>query len=343
MRDACAECDAAIDSLSLCKCRSETDTQQVLDSLSRLTAAVSRSSRAVALAHRRGAVALVSHWLRADDDAVVDAAVAAVASLASQDTRAARTYTFGQSGVALRLADGSQCDGLGWRAWRGALVLADLLVTCPQVVAGKRVVELGAGLGLAGLTAARVGALSVVLTDSEVSAALLDNVQRNDLQDAVRVRRLDWEDMGSDVGDASSLQTDVILGSDVVYGPEHAASLPRVVSAHLRHGGCALLVNGVRFPDVLHNFLSQLHAHGLDAMVALLPSDAPMNCSITFGEDGIDNADDLEDMSVTLQRVPHLVTLAWHSECARPEHTIGLQWMPAHNCESSWLDACGRQ
>jgi len=326
MLDACAECDAAIDSLSLLLATKARKAEAIVP-LARLTAAVSRSGRAIALAHRRGAVQLVSNWLRADDEAVLEAASAAVSALASQDTRTGRTYTFGA--VSLHLVDGSHCEaGLGWRAWRGALVLADILVTVPALVSHReRVLELGAGLGLAGLTAARLGAQSVVLSDSlpALATAQLNNAARNGLATAVSAVHLDWNNDAM----TKSLDADVILGSDVIYSLEHAAALPGVLSTHLRRGGYALLVNGVRFPDVLHAFSSALDAHGLDAVVALLPGDAPLNCTISDGH-GAD--DDLEDVSVTLKRVPHLVTLLWHSDHDRPEDTLQLEWMPARRC-----------
>merc|ERR1719469_112706 len=58
----------------------------------------------------------------------------------------------------------SGCTGL--RMWSCALLLARELTKAPELVAGRRVVELGCGCGLAGVVAALLGA-SVVLTDRD--------------------------------------------------------------------------------------------------------------------------------------------------------------------------------
>ena len=51
--------------------------------------------------------------------------------------------------------------------WPSALAMAEQLLARPELVAGRAVAELGAGLGLAGLAAAAAGAAEVVLLDRE--------------------------------------------------------------------------------------------------------------------------------------------------------------------------------
>ena len=51
------------------------------------------------------------------------------------------------------------------QVWRGALLLADLLLSQPQLVAARTVAELGAGCGLASVAAACSGARRVLSTD----------------------------------------------------------------------------------------------------------------------------------------------------------------------------------
>ena len=62
-------------------------------------------------------------------------------------------------------ADGTvQADGTCSRLWPTSLVLTRYLCAHPELVAGKRVVELGAGAGCVGLACAALGAEHVVIT-----------------------------------------------------------------------------------------------------------------------------------------------------------------------------------
>eukprot|EP00850_Spirogloea_muscicola_P006325 SM000030S11334 [mRNA] locus=s30:239985:242971:+ [translate_table: standard] len=56
------------------------------------------------------------------------------------------------------------------RLWPSAIALAEEILLHPELVAGRKVCDLGAGLGLAGLAAAIAGASEVVLLDREIVA-----------------------------------------------------------------------------------------------------------------------------------------------------------------------------
>lgn len=51
--------------------------------------------------------------------------------------------------------------------WQGSVALAEEVLCNPELVRGKRVIDLGTGLGLAGIAAGLAGASEVVLTDRE--------------------------------------------------------------------------------------------------------------------------------------------------------------------------------
>ena len=95
--------------------------------------------------------------------------------------------------------------GVGAKVWRAAIMLSEELAANPGWCEGKRCLEIGAGVGLCGLLASRLGASSVALTDFEhpLLDSLVVAVDRNrELLESVNnatltsttttVRRLDW-------------------------------------------------------------------------------------------------------------------------------------------------------
>ena len=106
------------------------------------------------------------------------------------------------------------------RLWPGGHRLATFLCENPDVVAGKRVLELGSGVGIVGLTAASLGAASVTVTDAHV-VLLNENAALNELPN-VCVRKLVWGDTKLE-----EEEPELILGSDIIYnqGPEVMAAL----------------------------------------------------------------------------------------------------------------------
>ena len=105
----------------------------------------------------------------------------------------------------------------------GAL-LAEHIAAEPGLVAGKRVLELGSGCGLAGLTAAATGAAHVLLTDTEPALANLRvNIQANKQSAAipaavVAAQVLEWGDEEAvRVLRADSPPFDLVILSDCTY------------------------------------------------------------------------------------------------------------------------------
>jgi predicted nicotinamide N-methyase len=116
-----------------------------------------------------------------------------------------------------------EADGTCRRLWPTSLVLTRYLCAHPHLVAGKRVVELGAGAGCVGLACAALGAAHVVISDISDAALSLcrDNVARNLwLAPRVSVAPCAWGD-GSSIAALSRLAGgggfDVVVASEVVY------------------------------------------------------------------------------------------------------------------------------
>jgi predicted nicotinamide N-methyase len=94
-------------------------------------------------------------------------------------------------------------------AWAGGQALARYVLDHPEIVRGKRVLDIGAGSGLVGLAAVKAGAADVLAADIDAfaCAAIRLNAAANDC--AVRVTE---EDM---IGATSAW--DVILVGDLFY------------------------------------------------------------------------------------------------------------------------------
>jgi len=105
---------------------------------------------------------------------------------------------------------------LGATVWDAAIVLAKYLTTFPDYFRNKRIIELGSGTGVVGLTCSftELGA-EVWLTDlPKLLPLLTHNAKINGLEKNVHIESLSW---GDDV-DNFSPPFDVILLSDVIAG-----------------------------------------------------------------------------------------------------------------------------
>lgn len=119
--------------------------------------------------------------------------------------------------------------------WPAALALAEhVLRRVPM--AGRRVIELGAGMGLVSLAAARAGA-DVLATDYEEDALRFVRVNAAANGLPVRTALLDWRDVRLDPAETF----DLVLASDVVYERRNHGPILDALCRLLRPGGQALL------------------------------------------------------------------------------------------------------
>ena len=143
--------------------------------------------------------------------------------------------------------------------WSGAVVLA---AAVPR--SARRVLELGCGLGLPGLTAARRGA-RVTFVD-RVPAALAF------VRASARANGLAAVDLvAADVTEpALAARFDLVLAAELVYDRAAFPALARALAAHLAPGGRALLTDAGRIDT--RAFYAKLDAAGL----VWRASDAPV-------------------------------------------------------------------
>lgn len=109
--------------------------------------------------------------------------------------------------------------------WPVGIALAHEVSQLP--IAGRRILETGCGMALSSLVLQRRGA-DITASDNHPLAAefLAHNAALNDLP-PVRYRNAPWGESNPDLG-----RFDLIIGSDVLYEPDHAALLAGFIARH---------------------------------------------------------------------------------------------------------------
>jgi ETFB lysine methyltransferase len=120
--------------------------------------------------------------------------------------------------------------------WPSSRVLAEQLAQQPG--GGRRLLELGCGIGLVSLAAAQAG-FDVLATDyySEALEFTAANAQRHGL-DRVDTRLVDWRKLPEDLG-----TFDVVVASDVLYEKQHASLIARALAKTLSPGALGLVTD----------------------------------------------------------------------------------------------------
>jgi predicted nicotinamide N-methyase len=145
-----------------------------------------------------------------------------------------------------------------WGVTSSAIALARYIESNEDEFADKRVLELGCGLGLAGITAGLVGS-KVMFTDYVPQAlefteknALLNNIKDDDFRTSI----LDWDHP------AIQEQFDVIFGSEIVYDYFFHGSLIRLLKRILKPNGRVLIADRKRL--CVSRFIGRMIAAGFD-------------------------------------------------------------------------------
>ena len=161
----------------------------------------------------------------------------------------------------LEFEDGS----IGHCVWDASIALSIFLAcNAASMVGEQRVLELGSGCGLAGLTAGLAGAKAVTLSeraveppspwDKDAAAGdagmplqllenLKENTRRNALSDRVSVMPLEWTDYAEGAPDGVQETFPVVIGSDLAYYEQTAPALAATIARVTAPGGIALLMS----------------------------------------------------------------------------------------------------
>ena len=151
-------------------------------------------------------------------------------------------------------------DLTGLRLWEAAPVLIDYLQRhSERLIKGRRVLELGAGTGAVGISAAVLGAEHVVLTDADCSGSfaseigwqecsiltrLAESAELNDVAARTSVAELEW-------GNAAHLHIhrqrhgkmfDLVIASDTLYYPPSTYGLLATTIEAMSTDGGAVVV-----------------------------------------------------------------------------------------------------
>ncbi len=172
--------------------------------------------------------------------------------------------------------------GLSLCTWTSSFVLASLLHKLelhPVRSSTLPVLELGAGTGLVGLTAATLWRVPVVLTDlPPIVAGLAGNINLNSnvVEDLVQCGSLDWTSpdiLELQSGKTYTAEKDkamVILAADVVYSEEHPELLSQTILRWLADGPASRAVVAyplrVAYLDQIRELWELLEAGGLEAI-----------------------------------------------------------------------------
>ena len=152
-------------------------------------------------------------------------------------------YCFG--GVSFELKGikqslGKTLDSTGLTVWRAAEALCTWIVKNRDRFAGKKVCELGAGLGLVSILLAKLNNNSlvkapIICTDGdEISLKLLrSNIASTDCEAAVTAKKLYWGEAHDDFLEQHG-DIDVIVAADVVYEDYQVEALISTVVAIFR-------------------------------------------------------------------------------------------------------------
>ena len=127
------------------------------------------------------------------------------------------------------------------KLWEAALVLADLLAAQPQDPP-RRILELGAGLGVPGLAAAAAGH-QVTLSDYEPHILDFQRVSAaaSGVGERVEHLMLDWLKPPPDLP-----PFDLIIGAEILFRDEFFSPLLTIFKKYLAPGGMVYLAHDVR-------------------------------------------------------------------------------------------------
>ena len=250
---------AALDSCLNILIDRTSDDRDITSVCSKLSAMATRCSESdIEIFRRLGGITALSRVLKRPDldSDMAEAAAAALTKLSLPLTRRpeSRTLEFNRHSITIRELE--YCEtGTAYNLWTAALVMCSWAVENNELKAelegGRRVLELGSGLGLVGSLLSKMGG---DVTFSDFVPKVLENLEETVMVNKLRGRvvSLNWEKEAETRGKEASSASwyggcvdegeitrfahldegemfDVIVGTDICYESDH----PEVQSYHL--------------------------------------------------------------------------------------------------------------
>ena len=145
----------------------------------------------------------------------------------------------------------------GTRVWDTGVLVAKLLEREPELVRGKRVLELGSGTGLLGMAAAIFGAKECVLTElPALLPSLVTSVDKNikgHLRSNIKIEKFDWNEK-EDLQNFKNQKFDLILSTDTLICEQWARGLAKVVLTIVNDTNTRILVASANDRDGVNHF-----------------------------------------------------------------------------------------
>jgi predicted nicotinamide N-methyase len=139
------------------------------------------------------------------------------------------------------------------KLWASSYAMVDYLKSNPAYTQDKKVIELGAGIGLPSLVIASQ-AKKVLVSDHDKDAVELmkKNIEHLGLQN-IQAELLDWNKL------TDALPADTLLLSDINYAPEQFAALETLIKKYLAQGTQIIIATPQRIMGA--NFVASITSH----------------------------------------------------------------------------------
>jgi predicted nicotinamide N-methyase len=140
------------------------------------------------------------------------------------------------------------------KLWPASIALTNFLQSNPQWVENKKILEIGAGIGLPSFSIASL-AKEVIISDhaNDAVALMQKNIEHLNLKNTTSAC-LDWNHFPDEI------KADTILLSDVNYAPEQFDALIKLLTRFLNNGSTLILttphrIMGIPFIEKLKQFI----------------------------------------------------------------------------------------